>query len=313
VEDVPRIAELVAACGSEDGVALPGADEVAGWLRDNAAEVEASFRVWFRDGKLVAYSDLGVWNGAAWLDVHVRPDQRGGVVEDEVLAWNVARARELEPELGLLRRSVSAADARGLAAGKRAGFAAVRRSYVMRTELEAPPRPPEPPAGIELRRFRPGEEREVWAVHQEAFRDVPEQDQEESYDSWREDRIEDTSFDPTLWTVADADGEIAGIALCSFRNGDGWIGIVGVRRPWRRRGLGTALLRESFGLFWDRGERIVSLGVDAEIPDALRLYQREGMRVASCSMTLELPLHSVLHSSVDAAPSFSLRARSPGV
>lgn len=46
-----------------------------------------------------------------------------------------------------------------------------------------------------------------------------------------------------------------------------------------RRGLGEALLRASFGVFWQRGEPVVALAVDVENPTAaLGLYDRVGMR-----------------------------------
>jgi mycothiol synthase len=45
--------------------------------------------------------------------------------------------------------------------------------------------------------------------------------------------------------------------------------------------VGTALLRDSFGRFWQRGERSVGLGVDAaNETGAFRLYQRAGMAPA---------------------------------
>lgn len=54
-----------------------------------------------------------------------------------------------------------------------------------------------------------------------------------------------------------------------------------MREPWRRRGLGLALLRNAFRLFWDRGERRVGLGVDSDNPTgARRLYEHAGMHVA---------------------------------
>ena len=60
----------------------------------------------------------------------------------------------------------------------------------------------------------------------------------------------------------------------------GWIGTVGVPKGWRRRGLGLALLRESFRRFAATGETTVALGVDTENPTgATRLYERAGMRV----------------------------------
>jgi mycothiol synthase len=67
--------------------------------------------------------------------------------------------------------------------------------------------------------------------------------------------------------------------------------MLGVRRPWRRRGLGLALLRETFGLFYDRGEGRVGLGVDAENPSgATRLYERAGMHVEAEHQTWEKEL-----------------------
>jgi mycothiol synthase len=49
----------------------------------------------------------------------------------------------------------------------------------------------------------------------------------------------------------------------------------------RRQGVGTALLRDSFGRLWQRGEHSVGLGVDtANETGALRLYERAGMAPA---------------------------------
>ena len=74
--------------------------------------------------------------------------------------------------------------------------------------------------------------------------------------------------------------QIAGTLIAAPELGGGWVASIGVREPWRRRGLGLALLRRSFGQFWDRGERRVQLGVDAgNATGALRLYERAGMHV----------------------------------
>ena len=54
-------------------------------------------------------------------------------------------------------------------------------------------------------------------------------------------------------------------ALTGRVQGDrGWVGSLGVRAPWRGRGIGAALLRRSFAAFSRRGLRRVVLGVDAE-------------------------------------------------
>jgi ribosomal protein S18 acetylase RimI-like enzyme len=60
----------------------------------------------------------------------------------------------------------------------------------------------------------------------------------------------------------------------------GQINTLGVRRPWRRQGLGLALLYHSFGALYQRGKRRVRLGVDAQsLTGATRLYERAGMHV----------------------------------
>ena len=68
----------------------------------------------------------------------------------------------------------------------------------------------------------------------------------------------------------------------------GWIGDLAVRAPWRRRGLGEALLLHSFRLFAEAGKQRAGLGVDRDnATGALALYQRVGLRVVRQSNTWE--------------------------
>ena len=86
-------------------------------------------------------------------------------------------------------------------------------------------------------------------------------------------------MDPTLWFIAESDGTIAGVSLCKMRDDAGHVQTLGVRRAFRRNGLGLALLRHSFSEFYRRGVRIVRLDVDSEnLTGATKLYQRAGMR-----------------------------------
>src|SRR4029079_12656768 len=97
-------------------------------------------------------------------------------------------------------------------------------------------------------------------------------------------RFDDPEFDPTLWPIAldRLSGEVAGFSLNRYRMGIGWIRTLGVRRRWRKRGLGEALLLHSFDEFYKRGTKTIGLGVDAQSPTgATRLYQRAGMHVAA--------------------------------
>jgi ribosomal protein S18 acetylase RimI-like enzyme len=111
------------------------------------------------------------------------------------------------------------------------------------------------------------------------------------YESWTHWYVEDPSFDPSLWFLAEAGDDLAGIVLArpnESEPGLGWIRILGVVPEYRRRGLGEALLRHTFAEFARRGFEAVGLGVDAENPTgAVRLYERAGMHVARTSLLFE--------------------------
>jgi ribosomal protein S18 acetylase RimI-like enzyme len=157
--------------------------------------------------------------------------------------------------------------------------------------LDEPPPPPEWPPGITAAPFDLADARAVHAAIQEALADdwghTPT-----SFDEWTRIRLESPDFDPSLWTVAWDEDEVAGVIRGDPKRwGGGWIGMLGVRRPWRRRGLGLALLRRTFVELLSRGERRVGLGVDAQNPSgATRLYERAGMHVEAEHLTWEKEL-----------------------
>jgi ribosomal protein S18 acetylase RimI-like enzyme len=135
--------------------------------------------------------------------------------------------------------------------------------------------------------LEPGDERTVYEAMEEAFADhwgfvsFP-------YDEWRAWMLDREEADPTLWRLVWEGDEVAAAALNSVKEGEGWVNVLGVRRPWRRRGLGLALLHESFGEFRRRGLAKAMLGVDSENPTgATRLYERAGMRVERIADTFE--------------------------
>jgi mycothiol synthase len=106
---------------------------------------------------------------------------------------------------------------------------------------------------------------------------------EEERERWLHHMDTDAEFDPSLWFLAMDGEEIAGISLCKWKAFDdpdmGWVNILGVRRPWRRRGVALALLRHSFREFYARGRCKIGLGVDAQsLTGATRVYEKAGMR-----------------------------------
>lgn len=113
------------------------------------------------------------------------------------------------------------------------------------------------------------------------------------YDEWEHFTVRSTDFDPALWFLAMEGDEIAGFSLCKSerRPNTGHVGVLGVRLPWRNRGLGLALLLHSFHELRARGRPKADLGVDAEnTTGAVRLYERAGMSVVRRSDSYERAL-----------------------
>jgi GNAT superfamily N-acetyltransferase len=87
------------------------------------------------------------------------------------------------------------------------------------------------------------------------------------------------------FVLAAMDGEeVAGVLVAETKGADdpdcGTVADLGVRRPWRGRGLGLALLGRAFDEFRERGLTRARLNVDAASPTgATRLYERAGMTV----------------------------------
>jgi mycothiol synthase len=283
VEDAGGIAELCNALAAR----LYGDTDV------NEAEVRRWFRmrglerlVAERDGRIVGYVDFERRpEGQFPLDARVHPEAWGNEVADALLAAAERWAEERALPGDVLRAYTAEPDVEIRAALEARSFWTIRHSFHMRIDLEAAQPPTEWPQGISVRAYDPeADERGVYEAHMEAFADhwdfhpLP-------IEEWRQRNFESEHFEPSLWILAEEDGQLAGISLNFWHfSGDpafGWVGVLAVRRPWRRRGLGFALLRHSFADFRARGATKVALGVDAEnLTGAVRLYERAGMHVA---------------------------------
>ena len=163
------------------------------------------------------------------------------------------------------------------------GYRAIRDSYDMGIELDGVLGEPAWPDGVSVRAARDEDRRAFYRVQEEAFRDHWGYEPR-TYEEWSHLYGEVRPFDPALWLLAEADDEPAGIAINERGvEGDpetGWIHVVAVRRSWRGRGLGTALLRWSFRALAALGMQRAALSVDAEnTTGAVALYERAGMRV----------------------------------
>lgn len=280
------VAAVVALCNAYE-VAVTGDGE---WseadLRDEWADlVDLSRDAWLveRDGALAGYAALhGAGGGTLDAAGCVHADHVGHSLGATLIDLTERRAAEYVeartvPSV-VLRNSVLHGDAGATPLLEARGYRPARQHLRMLTELEARPPVPDWPDGVAADGFRPGrDDAAVDACVEEAF-----SHEWTNQAQWRARKVADPRFDPALWIIARSGAEVCGVALCTDGEaGIGYVNALAVRAPWRRRGLGMALLLAAMAGFWDRGQARVGLGVDSDnATGAVRLYERAGMHVA---------------------------------
>jgi mycothiol synthase len=260
-------------------------------------------------GSLVAYG----WTN--WVDTTdgFREHRLGGYVHPDWLRRGIgtallermeARAREAAREQATELPHLYGTWANEHREAKRAligkhGYQVVRSFYDMRRDLSQPITPVPLPDGIELRpmsRDRDALQR-LWRADVEAFQDhwggFP--DTEAAFETW----IGEEDFDPSLHVVAWDGDEIAGASInaiyrrenAEFDRKHGWLESVFVRRPWRRRGLGAAVVARALAVLQEAGMEHAMLGVDADNPTgAVGVYERAGFAVVKRSWAYRKPM-----------------------
>ena len=243
-------------------------------------ELERDAVVVEEGGRLIAYAAF-IRND--YVDVYVHPEYRNRGLGISLLEWSERRGLERtssgrEVRLGQVVTSTNA-DAQRLLESR--GYTPVRTYWRMSMALEERPPPPAWPEGVHVRTFdQERDTRAVYALVQDAFADN-ERHTAESFEEWQAFMIDRDAFEPGLWFIAESKGEIVGCVLCPNYEDEGWIRQLAVARDWRRRGLGTALLRQAMSEFSRRGRKELGLVVDSwNRTGAKELYERGGMTVA---------------------------------
>ncbi len=275
----------------EDGASIT---EMREFLTRPDLHPESDYFVAEEDRRLVAYGAVTLKHEAeesgfrTWFNVH--PMYRGRGLADRMLARLEVRARgqlgEL-PDVPIYMTSHATTEYRErIDAIERAGMHEIRRFWVMRHDhIDALPvaRFPE---GFVVRTYHLGEDdaegldslNDSFSQH---FGYTPE-----TLETWQH-YLHTAAYRPEL-TVLAIDPELNRIAgFCHIvinedeckrlEKARGWIDILGVRREYRNRGLGEALLVQGMQNIYEAGVPQAVLGCDSEnTTNATRLYERVG-------------------------------------
>jgi mycothiol synthase len=286
-EDAKAIAAALNEFNEPVGFDLDSPEEVAVWLEFPSLDLERDTRVALVRGEIVGYSeaiDLGSDGKFVFADVRAGPQHEDASAA--LLEFVEERARKLAAPDGKIRLWTAEGAKTWRAFIEARGYDFHRYSLRMIIDLDEEPPEPSWPDGIAVR-TRAGDEddRSVYDLEIETFADQGSDVVAEAFEDWRH-WMKREPFDPDLWFLASDGDELAGISICRGEwAGDdefGWVSVLGVRKPWRRKGLGSALLLHSFRELRARGKQRVGLGVRADnATGAVRLYERVGMRVLS--------------------------------
>jgi mycothiol synthase len=240
-----------------------------------------------------------VWRetaGEVTADHYVHPDHRGRGLGEVMLDAIEARAAELPSHTsqGVPRKILvwcEDHDRLRQASLERRGFAVIRQYFEMAIALEDPLDAPVWPAGIVARGLRAGiDDEALFRADQEAFAEHHLYEPR-PYEEWRLFHLDAPDVDlSSSWLAWDGD-ELAGFALEFAGEQGAIIGDLAVRKPWRGRGIGHALLLAAFRSLRERGHSVARLYVDAQnVTNAVRVYEAAGMHVARRFDVMEKPL-----------------------
>jgi mycothiol synthase len=288
LEEAAALAAMFAEFARAFGTEHDFQQDIESWFTNPGMDLESDARIALLDGEIAGYvdaSDAGRVGSAIYIDLRFHPDHPE--LLEPLFDFAEGRAQELIQPGGTIRvwRPETAEEVRALIEGR--GYAFNNYSFRMGRELDGEIAEPQWPEDIELRPFdRENDSGLVYEVNQEVFEDEPGHVRE-PYVEWVHWAFSEP-FDPELWFLAFDGGELAGLCRCRPKRGvdrdQGWVQALGVRRPWRRRGLGRALLLHSFREFQARGKRRVGLGVSGENESAVQLYESAGMKVERTSV-----------------------------
>lgn len=217
------------------------------------------------------------------------PEWRGKGICRSMLLFNEQRAREIAADHPKGNRFYQSwaddTEAFWISHLLREQYQPARYYFIMMRSLSEPVPDLPLPEGIEVRPVQPEHYWPAWRAADEALQD--HWGGSDLTDGKLKELMERPSFDPTLWVVAwdTTTDHIAGVVMSSideeenkeYNRKRAHMGPIGIRRPYRRKGLASALIAKNFEVLKEHGMTEAILAVDAEnLTGALRLYEKMG-------------------------------------
>lgn len=282
--DVDAVTELMQAVEREvlGEELITRADIVADWNVDSFRPDHHTIGIYDEQQRLVGSAEL--YDRIAEVDV--RPDCTGRGLGTWLRAWTERRARELGRST--IGQTLADQDQQGVRLLRDAGYRVRYTSWVLRMEHPSQPQAPNPPDGVRIRHFRPGDELSAYQVIENAFGEWPDRTPT-SFDEWRVQTIEREDFVPEDFLLAERDGAVVGAAFLLDDPDEVWVHQLATAREQRGQGIARALLQEAFRRSQERGHTSTGLSTDSRT-GALTLYEKIGMRVRLSFTRYELAL-----------------------
>ncbi len=304
-KDAEQVAALLNQCSQE----LIGKDEFSAdelrndWQTPGFDLTSDSVMVFDEHDKFIAYAD--VWGASepytriySWVRVH--PDFRGLSLGTSLNQWATARAAEIAKKAPdgvqvVLNSFVNRRDEAAVDLLEDLGFLPARYSWIMEIDLSRELEPVSLPEGFNLRVVNKDEYEKIYQLDRDAFQDhwgYIETPFEEGYRVFLNQMVDEPFYDPDFWFVVEHDGKKVGMAIntpaCSYGEKYGWLQVVGVRREWRKQGLGKALILHSFKELKKDGCLYAGLSVNSQsLTRATRLYEGVGMQTKEVFIRFE--------------------------
>ena len=299
-QDLAALVELINQADAVDGLeratTLEEMEEEINW--PNYQATTDSFLAWSGQ-RLVGYADFflrnngngnGIGDSIFYSEGVVHPEWRKQGLGRRLMETIFRRAEERLAEIGQgpvhLQVGCRQVEPDRQALMEDMGMARARYFVNMARPIDNGLPPVTLPAGFRLRPFDLARDtKAVWRVDTEAFKD------HWGYTGFPLDEflhwIEEPSFRPELCVLAEEEsgGQVVGISLNKIdpnwikKTGrqEGYVSTLAVLRPYRGRGLGTALLAQSLRTLRQAGMSAAHLTADTEnLTGAMRIYEGVG-------------------------------------